>query len=250
MAWNKNPIRACLIAYLSLSMAVASAASCDDLRNYFQKPNLENPETKERLVQLRDMVNSDDFCAKNLFGRLEYQGIFVQKDIENAKNIFTDLSNRDYPPAMFNLAYVQSQEKSSNPEITLGLLTGIYATNVDSKEYADLAKKSMEYGRSYIETLPEPPRTRLGQSFESALSAANVAAREKRVERIRKSDEVTMGFLGAVLGIGLGFMVGAKLAAGSGARAAATSVSTPSAPPVYTVIPSGYPGSYIVVPGR
>jgi len=252
MKWSKYFFKAVFIAYLILSLQVAMAITCGDLRNYFQKSNLEDTDTKERLSQLQLMINENDYCAKNLLGRLEYQGIFVDKNIDNAKNIFIDLSNLGYPPAMFNLAYLQSEQKNSNPEAVLGLLAGIYATNLENKEFADLAKKSMEYGRNYIETLPEPMRTKLSNNFEVALGNANIAARNNRVERIKQSDEITYGVLGAVVGIGLGFMAGSRLASaakGSTAAPAAASSTTSQPLPIFIMAPSG-PGAYYGVPLR
>ena len=246
MEWNK--FRGLLAVYLNLSMAAASAASCDDLRIFFQKPKVDNTEISVKVNELEELINQNDMCAKNLFGRLEYEGQYFQKNDSNAKGVFIDLSNQGYPPAMFNLAYMQSLEKSSNPEEVRGLLLGIYASYVTSKDYGALARKSMEYGRSYIDTFAQPQRGKLSQSFERAISEANVAARDRVTERLRQANERGEA-LGAVLLAGMGFLIGARVVSGLGARSA-TITTTPQAAPFYTIVPTGTPGVFSVIPSR
>ncbi|MEA9567534.1 hypothetical protein [Polynucleobacter sp. AP-Nickl1-40-C4] len=229
-------------------MPTASAVSCDDLRIFFQQPKVDNAEISLKVNELEGLINQNDMCAKNLFGRLEYEGQYFPKNDSNAKRIFIDLSNQGYPPAMFNLAYIQAIDKSSNPEEVLGLLLGIYSSYVDSKDYGALARKSMEYGRSYIDTFGQPQRDKLSQSFERAISEANVAARDKVSERLRIANERGEA-LGAVLLAGMGFLLGARAASGLAARSA-TMTTAPQAAPFYTIVPSGTPGVFSVIPSR
>ena len=247
MAWNKSLIGALIAFYLSFSTASVYAATCNELRDFFQKSNLDSKEINNNLLELQELEKSDDLCAKNLIGRLNYEGLFIPLNKDNAKNIFVQLSDRDYPPAMFNLAYALSEEKPSDPKTVIGLLLGIYVTYVGSKEYGYLAIKSMDYGRTYIDSLKISDRTALSKDFENALSQANTQARNKVQERLDRANELGAA-LGNILLVGLAFGVGMKLGAATTAPRVTNNYYY-SSPTTYYQSPTLY-GIYSPGPGQ
>jgi hypothetical protein len=210
MKWNKPIVHFVAALLIGSYMDVAIADSCDDLKVYFKKSDSKHPESQSKLLKLQMLMNEDSLCAKNLFGQLEFEGKHVAPSPTNAKNIFADLSNKNYPPAMFNLAFVLSKEKNSDPEVVTTILLGVYGTYVNDRKYSDLAHKASDYGRSYIKTLEEPEKTITKQKFESALSDINLSTTSQVYERVRRSNEIVENF-GNVLLVGAALYVGARV---------------------------------------
>lgn len=234
-------------------MGMTHASDCEELRSYFKKASANDPDITSNLAALQTLMNADDLCAKNLFGQLEFEGKHIPQSTNNSKNIFSDLSNKNYPPAMFNLAFVLSKDKKVDPEVVTTILLGIYATYVNDTKYTRLAHKSADYGRHYIESLEEPEKTNTKKKFETALSDINVDIANQTYEKVRRSNEIVESF-GNVLLAGAAIYVGARI--GSAAVSSARSTTyiqnnvmnySPS-PSLYQIYPSS--GGLYAIPLR
>ncbi len=207
LVWNRVFFNLFLALFFSISSSLALANNCESLRTFF-KTGLNVDNSQPKLVQLEKLINEDDLCAKNLLGQLVFEGIYLPKSSSRAQTIFSDLATKNYPPAMFNLAFVMSKEKDSDPEQVTTILLGIYATYLRDSEYSNLAHKSADYGRQYIKTLDEPQKTITERKFEDGIRSYTINAANDINERVRRSNEIVANF-GNVLLAGAALYVGA-----------------------------------------
>ena len=239
--------------FLGTFVGLAHGSDCEELRSYFRKAEKNDPELTSKLTLLQTMMNADNLCAKNLFGQLEFEGKQIPQSFNNAKNIFSDLSNKNYPPAMFNLAFVLSKEKDVDPEVITTILLGIYATYVNDTKYTSLAHKSAEYGRHYIESLQEPEKTITKKKFETALSDINLDIANQTYEKVRRSNEIVKSF-GNVLLAGAALYVGARIGSAAVSSARSTTyiqnnvINYSPSPSLYQIYPSS--GTLYAIPLR
>lgn len=207
MAWNKPALNLLLFILFSISSNFVVAETCESLKNFFKTgQNAENAQLK--IARLETLMGEDDLCAKNLLGQLVFEGVYLPKSSGYAKAIFSDLATKDYPPAMFNLAFVLSKEKESDPEQVTTILLGVYAKYLTDRTYNKLAYRSADYGRQYIKTLDEPNKSIVEKKFEDGISSTTLSASNAIHERVRRSNEIVAN-LGKVLLVSAAIYVGA-----------------------------------------
>lgn len=250
MEWNRLLIKFCIALLLLSHLSISIGASCEQLKGSFAKFSPQDSQARSALSDLQGLVDADDLCAKNLTGRLYFEGVQLPQDKVKAKQIFIDVSNRAYPPGMFNLAYAMSQENPSDPDAVLNLLLGIYAVYVENKEYGYLASKSADFGRSYIQTLKSPQREQYGTAFDKAISENNLHAYQKVRDRIQRSDDIVAG-LGYVLLAGVAI---SGISRGMAAQSATTNnyyytqPVTSGGNRLYQFVPTGNPQTLYAIP--
>ena len=207
MAWNKHFLRLLLFILFSISSNFVLADTCESLKTFF-KTGLNVESAQPKIVRLETLMNEDDLCAKNLLGQLVFEGVYLPKSTGYAKAIFSDLATKDYPPALFNLAFVLSNEKGSDPEQVTTILLGIYAKYLTDRTYNKLAYKSAEFGRQYIKSLDDPNKLIIEKRFEDGISSITASASNDIHERVRRSNEIVANF-GKVLLVSAAIYVGA-----------------------------------------
>lgn len=142
--------------YISLVLisfsAFANERQCEILKETLSKPIENEADRQFNLTQLDMEIKSGSNCAKNLLGRLSFEGTNVPKDSEKAYAIFYDLSKANYPPAQYNFAYALSQKEGVEPQVVIDYLKGVIAGVADKEEYQYLIPKAVNVGDRYLNT--------------------------------------------------------------------------------------------------
>ncbi|MBM3758566.1 MAG: sel1 repeat family protein [Acidobacteria bacterium] len=191
-------------------------ATCDELRSLFAQDTVAGSDALNRLDSL---VKQDDLCAKNLLGKLYFEGKHISRDIERAHAIFYDLAERNYPPAKFNLAFKLSLDALIEPTVVLALVQELFASHQGSDEYGRLANNARDLGRSYIANLvskaegSDAPRIRaLSDGYEDFIRLSTQESAAKAIERTREVHS-TSDSIAAVVSLGLAVSSVASVAA-------------------------------------
>lgn len=131
----------------------AFADNCSILKKKFL---IDNQFSEADLEKLKAEVEVEHaLCTKNLLGIMLYRGIYFERDIEKAEQIFFDLSSKGYPEASLNFALLMSRRTDQNPSNVIVLLLGIYKTYASDKRNSHLASKARDIARAYLEKLPD-----------------------------------------------------------------------------------------------
>jgi TPR repeat protein len=163
--------------FLVLSIVLSGncfSVTCEELKNKFNSLEKNSTNIYQSLQEYERLAQSGDSCAKNIIGRIFYEGVFVSKDRERAKAIFLNLTNSGYPGAMFNLAYALSEDQ--NPDYTLisNLLLGIYSKYITDKEYSALAVKARDFGYQLFAATSVADFNNQKFDFEQGIAAATI----------------------------------------------------------------------------
>jgi len=173
------------IAVASLLSSNAWAAECESIKRQYAEVKQESgadgaPEKFIKSIQTE--VDAANLCARNLLGRIYYEGVILPRSVERATAIFNDLSNRGYPPAMYNLAYVLIKENQSDPRTIMTFIHGIMHNYYGSKEWGLIASDARELGWDYLAQLErDGPQPELRKMQEHAADV-NVLALANRVQ--------------------------------------------------------------------
>ena len=247
MALNNKNLKLIAIFFISIHTSAAYGDECVNLRDYFQTAINGAAQNLDKFKDLKSLADQDNLCAKNLIGRLNFEGTFIPQNIEVSKDIFIELSNRAYPPAIFNLAYVLSKDSSVPPEQVLNLLVGIYATYIYTKEYSYLATKSVEFGRAYIDEFPEKKKAILSVNFENSITSSAMNSYAKLKNDLDRSQEI-MNFLAGIVLAGWAVNTIAKSLAvpGTGYTYPAQQMQNPTT--LYQIVPTGNSNTLYMLP--
>lgn len=216
------------------------------MKEYFVVKREDKNELNRRFMELDKRVKENELCAKNLLGRLYFEGVNVDKDIDRAHAIFFELANNAYPPAQFNLAFVLSKKPEVEPETVLNLLQGIIVRYTGLYDYGYIALKARDFGREYLSELSKDKQSKLTPPFENLIreTTTNAAIQIRNNTRARneKEDDImgmlTMGVYGAAIGSKLGTALSNSRNAGMPAAQFNT-----IQPRMYSVYPMG--GNYL-----
>jgi hypothetical protein len=127
--------------------AFASDGGCDDLRKRYSRVDSTSHEEKHRFIsELQQLISEQSLCAKNLLGRLYYEGKIVSQDVDRAHGIFFDLAEKSYPPAMYNLAYLSVKEGRDSTAQLLVFIHGLIVRFSTDSEWVRIAAQSRELG--------------------------------------------------------------------------------------------------------
>lgn len=169
----------------------AHASECDNLKKDYtaaSQRSSDSESTKAFLEKLKVQVDASDACAQNILGRGYFDGILIPKDREHAIAIFNDLSDRGYPPAMYNLAFALIKEGKGDPETILMFIHGIMYKFYGTREWGKLASDARELGWDYLDSLEQTgPQPKL-RAMQTHASDENVLALAIRVQE--KSNSV------------------------------------------------------------
>jgi hypothetical protein len=142
----------------NMGAAHAAESDCDGLRKIVnQKNNLDESSKKAFFFEIDLLIKKDENCAKNLLGRMYFEGYLVPADKQKAHGIFYDLTLKNYPPSFYNLAYFFISENKGEPEINLNLLHGLMIKYSGDPEWGYISANSRELGWDYINQLEKSP---------------------------------------------------------------------------------------------
>jgi len=236
-----------LFLFLAFSLsAFANEADCQSMKEYFVVKRDDKNELNRRFLELDKRVKDNEQCAKNLLGRLYFEGVNVDKDFDRAHAIFFDLANNAYPPAQFNLAFVLSKKTEVEPEIVLNLLQGLIVRYSGLYDYGYLARKARDFGREYLGELDEDKQVKLTPPFEDLIreSTINAAIQIRNNTRARneKEDDIMAMLTIGVYAAAIGSKLGTSTSNSRNSSMPATQFNTIK-PRMYSVYPMG--GNYL-----
>lgn len=234
-----------LFAAFSLS-AFANEADCQSMKEYLVVKRENKTELNSKFIELEKRVKDNEQCAKNLLGRLYFEGVNVDKDFDRAHAIFFELANSAYPPAQFNLAFVLSKKTEVEPEVVLNLLQGLIVRYTGLYDYGYIALKARDFGREYLGELSKEKQATLTPPFENLIKEATTNAavqiRNNTKARNEKEDDI-MGMLTiGVYGAAIGSKLGTALNNSRNVRMPAAQFNSIQ-PRMYSIYPTG--GNYL-----
>ncbi len=126
------------------------------------------------LSKLQKKIQENDFCTKNIMGILYAEGIYLNKDFVSAYSIFSDLSNKNYPPSQFNLGKLISTQRDHSTENLISYLLGLTIKYMGTREWGYIGASARDFARDYIEeqkktTNDKQSITNLSLKFEEDL---------------------------------------------------------------------------------
>ena len=188
-----------LMFYLIVSLnASAKETECQSLKKFFSSQVENKNELNKKFKELNRRVSKNQLCAKNLLGRIYFEGKNVNQDFDRAHAIFFELAEIAYPPAQYNLAFVLSKKPAVEPEVVLSLLQGLIIRYTGLYDYGYIALKARDLGREYLSKLNHDKQEILSQTFENLVreSTTNAAIkiRNNTKQRNQKEDNI-MGML-------------------------------------------------------
>ena len=232
-----------VIFWLLINIACfGGEVACDKLKQRVSAgTDLSFQEKNIMLSELESLILRNEKCAKNILGRLYYAGTLLPRDVPKAHQIFYDLSQQSYPPAMYNLAYLSIKENTESPENIISFLDGLMINFLGDREWGYISAGARDLAGDYLDELKASKisaqnlndlrgkHTKL--ATDSAMYLASVV--QNRTNELRNQADSIV----SVLRIGMS-------AYGAGQKIAPASrpiqfLTAPFAPQFYTVVPSG-----------
>lgn len=190
---------------------------CEILKERLSKPIENESDRKFNLTQLDIEIKSGSSCAKNLLGRLSYEGTNVPKDADKAYAIFYELSKENYSPAQYNFAFTLSQNREVEPQVVLDYIKGVIAGVADKEDYQYLIPKAVNVGDQYLQNQVDPKKydvKSMTTDFNKFVADHYVQSGNQIIANTKKSRANADAFVG-IFSLGL-----AASMVGSSARAA------------------------------
>jgi hypothetical protein len=189
-----------LIALVALSIfsTLSHANDCESMKSDVNKLDKSSLNLKSTIEKIESAALKGNFCAKNIIGRIFYEGKIVEKDKNRAKAIFTDLTNLGYAPSSFNLAFALSEEDVPNLDLISNLLIGIYSNYITDKANSALASKARDFGYDYFANIKSEDGEKIKTQFEESIKFANLdggATLRRQHAEIKRKEEVIVSIL-------------------------------------------------------
>lgn len=159
----------------------AGESACKSIKNDVRNiKSLTDPQKRYLRDEISILIKADEMCAKNLLGRMYYEGGGIEKDADKAEAIFYDLAQRAYPPALYNLAYLKIKQGSTDAEEILAYLHGIMAKYIGDEQWRYLAANARDLGWEYLDALSSNPNFSgdLKELREKHGAVAKISAKE------------------------------------------------------------------------
>ncbi len=226
-------------------------AACDSLKaRVSAASDLPILEKKILLTDIEGLIFRDEKCAKNMLGRLYYSGMLFPKDVSKAHQIFYELSQRSYPPAMYNLAYLSMKENTESPENIVSFLHGLMLNFVGDREWGFISAGARDLAGDYLDELQAAKNSPQNLSelrnrhtklaTDTTMYLASVI--QNRTNEFRSQSDNIVGMLMIAMGA---YAVGQKIPL---ANRPIQFQSAPFAPRFYTVVPTGSPNILYLIP--
>jgi hypothetical protein len=199
------------------------------------------------LKELEPLLRKEEPCAKNFLGRLHFEGKIIEKDHEKAHAIFFDLSQRGYPPAMYNLAYFFIQKKDTPPDEIITFLHGLIAQFSGHSEWGYIAANSRELGWDYLESIMVSERNdEMILALRERHKIVSERATDQLAESVKAKSHAVREQSGTIIAvISAGVMISSVVGAAGNSALPARSITSnspssfASSPRLYQLIPTG-----------
>lgn len=246
---------------LTLSIASANESDCAAIKKAISSQSIKQDEKKNIFNELNLLIKNNSSCAKNLLGRIYYEGNIVTKDVDKAHGIFFDLAEKSYPPAMYNLALLSIHERKAKPQDNLKFLHGLMIKYSGDDDWGFISANSRELGFDYLDSLNNTEiiqpteldvlrKLHTDMASKSANQLADVV-RNRSIETRNRSDAIAEVLLiaGAAYMVGNAVANSSMLSGGNAYRAAPSNPFNVFAPPrAYQLMPTGNPNILYGVP--
>lgn len=248
-------------AFLFPSSSYGGESNCDQLKKTINSKEHLNLELKSKFFDnLNSLIQQNENCAKNLLGRIYFEGVLIPQDKEKAQGIFYDLAEKEYPPGFYNLAYFFITENKGDPAVNMDLLHGLMIKYSGDADWGYLSANSRELGWDYLRKLE---KTSLNKDLLLELKEQHKNITEKNInelaEAVKNRTKEIKGqsdAIMAVLAIGTAAIaisrsgLLASQGAGYGSSRLPTTMYLPSGsnPRFYQFMPTANPGILYGVP--
>lgn len=230
------------------NVSYANNIECERIKSDLEANKIEKK--NEVLAKLDELIKQDNDCAKNLLGKIYFEGRLLDKDEDKAHAIFYDLANRNYPPAMYNLAYIAIKKNLESPEAISTFLQGIMISFQGNREWGQISANSRDllweyfdllesrnYDKEFISALREKHKVLVTESNSKFVDEINARTNEIR----NNSDSFVLGIMLATAV----YALGPKL--NSSANTSSWS-PRPFSPKLYNIVPTGTPNTIYMIP--
>lgn len=234
---------------------IANETACENVKINIQKQI--NPSAADALLVLKDLerlILNNEYCAKNILGKLYYGGIYLIRNIDRAHEIFYDLTQRGYPPAAFNLAYFTIQEKKESPELIINFLDGLMVNYLGDRQWGYISAGARDLAGDYLDELNASSDFSQNQinimrkqhQKLSAETTSHLAEMVKaRTSEIRGQSDAIVGIL--ALGMAASTISQRNILTRQPAFRPSFQ-SQPFSPRLFTVVPLGSPNLIYLIP--
>jgi hypothetical protein len=244
--------------------AFADAYDCYQLEQTLTyKKKFTELERQRLLSTVNALVDRSDICAKNILGKLLYDGELVEKDVDRAYTIFYDLASQSLPSASYNLAYLKAHDNKTVPEELMAFIDGLVLIYSQQDRFGKLAANARELGWDYLDVLARNgmPDERLGELRDKHQFVAQLTTNQlvdlttewqaKYREAITKEVVTSIAMIGAAVIVAYAMYEGNKQlneaasrkaalsAAAAKSNAAPTQRESQKGAHTYTVTPAG-----------
>jgi len=224
--------------------------SCASVKKRLTTEHQTGTGKRDILRDVDNLIRQNEPCAKNILGRIYYDGIYLPQDKEKARAIFYDLAQQRYPPATFNLAYFAIKERQETPMAIIGLLHGLMLQYLGDREWGYISASSRDLVWGYLDELSavkfDPTELDILRDQHRILAANSThqlaEAVKARTADLRTQSDAIMGL------ITLGLAANAISRSGGISRPFPLPTTTGFSPRLYTVVPTGSPNVLYLIP--
>ena len=189
-----------IVFYFVLALtASAKEPDCQSLKRFFSSQVENKDKLNRKFTELNRRVKNDHACAKNLLGKIYFEGKNINQDVERAHAIFFELAEKAYPPAQYNLAFVLSKNPTIEPEVVLSLLQALIIRYTGAYDYGHIALKARDLGRVYLSQLNHDKQEIWSQTFENLVRASIIDAATKNYEQHKSKKSERRQYYGNVV---------------------------------------------------
>lgn len=243
------------------ALSYGGESDCDQLKRIVNSREVLSSEAKKELfANLNHLIQKNENCAKNLLGRIYFEGVIVPQNKERAQGIFYDLAEREYPPGFYNLAFFFVVENKGDPAVNMDLLHGLMVKYSGDVGWGYISANSRELGWDYLKKLEgasiDADVLRELQEQHKSVTEKNINELAETVKNRTKEIKNQSDAIMAVLAIGAAAVaisrsgVLASQGAGYGSSRLPTTMYLPSGPNprFYQFMPTANPGILYGVP--
>lgn len=189
--------------FLSTTDTLAEGIDCEQLKALYERASVPNSGLKAEFTEsLGEAIRNDEVCAKNLYGRAMFEGVIFEKNALRAYSVFMDLAQREYPPAMYNIALMSIKERMNSPEVVLSILHGIIVKYTADEDWGYLAADARELGWDFLRELRADGRENFDALYSRHSDVSSMGVRQTTVlmaQLKQSADRVANVFMAILL---------------------------------------------------
>ena len=158
---------------------------CDSLKKVLNAKEIVGIDEKKVFFEkLNSLILNNENCAKNLLGRIYFEGGIVSQNKDKAQGIFYDLAEKEYPPGLYNLAYFFITQSKGDPAVNMDLLHGLMIKYSGDADWGYISANSRELGWDYLNKLEQSD---IGREKLFELKAQHKSISEKNINELAEA---------------------------------------------------------------